>query len=76
MEGNRNAYVILVGKPGGNCPFRRHRRELEANIKMDLKEIGLGGGGLDRNKWLDSCEHDDEPSGSIKFGECLDQLRN
>jgi hypothetical protein len=33
----RNAYKILVGKPGGKKSLRRHRRRKEDNIKMDLR---------------------------------------
>jgi hypothetical protein len=29
-----NAYNILVGKPHGKRPLRRHRRRWEDNIKM------------------------------------------
>jgi hypothetical protein len=52
----RNAYKLLVGKPEGKRPLRRHRRRWVDNIKMDLLEIGWGGVdwiGLaqDRDKW-------------------------
>jgi hypothetical protein len=33
---------ILVGKPEGRRPLGRPRRRLEDNIKMDLREWGLG----------------------------------
>jgi hypothetical protein len=33
----------LVGKPEGKRPPGRPRRRREDNIKMDLREIGLGG---------------------------------
>jgi hypothetical protein len=36
----RNACNILVGKPGRKRPLRRPRRRWEANITMDLREIG------------------------------------
>jgi hypothetical protein len=36
----RNAYKIFVGKPEGKSPLRRPRQRLEANIKMNLKEMG------------------------------------
>jgi hypothetical protein len=36
----RNAFKVLVGKPEGKGPFRRNRRRLEDNIRMDLREIG------------------------------------
>jgi hypothetical protein len=55
----------LVGKPEGKRPLRRLRRRWVDNVEMDLREIGCGG--MD---WInlaqDSCEHGDEPSGSIK----------
>jgi hypothetical protein len=34
----RNAYRILVGKPGGKRPLGRPRRRWEDNIKVDLRE--------------------------------------
>jgi hypothetical protein len=42
------------------------------DIKMDLREIGW-----DAVDWIDmaqegSCEHGYEPSGSIKYWECLE----
>jgi hypothetical protein len=36
MGAKRNAYRILVGKPGGKTP----RRRWVDNFKMDLREIG------------------------------------
>jgi hypothetical protein len=43
MEETRNAYRILVGKPEGRRPLGRPRRRWVDNIKMDLREIDLGG---------------------------------
>jgi hypothetical protein len=43
----RNAYKILVGKPEGKKPLGRPKRRREGNIKMDLREIGIGGCRLD-----------------------------
>jgi hypothetical protein len=43
MEEERNAYRILMGKPEGKKPLGRPNRRWEDNIKMDLREIGLGG---------------------------------
>jgi hypothetical protein len=37
MGEKRNAYRLLVGKPGGKRPLGRERRD---NIKMDLGEVG------------------------------------
>jgi hypothetical protein len=47
MGAVRGAYNILVGRPEGRRPLGRPRRRWEDNIKMDLREIGFGGCGLD-----------------------------
>jgi hypothetical protein len=39
----RGAYRVLVGKPEGRRPLGRPRRRWEDNIKIDLREVGLGG---------------------------------
>jgi hypothetical protein len=39
-----NVFKILVGKPEGKRPLGRPRRRWEDGIRMDLREIGLGGG--------------------------------
>jgi hypothetical protein len=52
MGVERNVYKVLVGKPEGKRLLGRPRRRWEDGIRMDLREIGLGGGvwiGLD---WL------------------------
>jgi hypothetical protein len=46
----------LVGKPEGKRPFGRPRRMWEDGIRMDLREIGLGGVDCirlaqDRDRW-------------------------
>jgi hypothetical protein len=38
----RGAYNILVGRPEGRRPLGRPRHRWENNIKMDLRETGLG----------------------------------
>jgi hypothetical protein len=47
MREGRNVYRFLVGKPEGKRPLERPRRRLEDGIKMDLREISLGGGALE-----------------------------
>jgi hypothetical protein len=37
MGETKNAYKILVGKPGGKKPLGRPRRRWVDNIKMDLR---------------------------------------
>jgi hypothetical protein len=66
MGETRNAYRILVGKREGKRPLGRPRRRWVDNIKIDLREMGWDG--MD---WIElaqgSCEHGDEPSGSLKL---------
>jgi hypothetical protein len=62
----------LVGKPEGKRPLGRPRHRWVDNIKMDLGEIGWDGMdwielAQDRDPVEGSCEHGDEPSGSLKF---------
>jgi hypothetical protein len=72
MGEKRNAYRIFVGKPEG----KRQRCRWMNNIKMVLREIGWG----DKD-WIyparienseGSCEHGNEPSGSIKFWKVIE----
>jgi hypothetical protein len=35
----RNAYRLLMGKPGGKRPLERRTRKWENNIRMGLREI-------------------------------------
>ena len=50
-------YRVLVRKPEGKRPLGRPRRRWEDNIKMDLQEVGCGGGvdwiepPQDRDRW-------------------------
>jgi hypothetical protein len=76
MGEKRGAYRVLVGKPEGMRPLRRHRRRWEDNIKMDLREVGWKG-----MNWIDlaqdrdvagSCKCGNETSGSTKCGEFVE----
>jgi hypothetical protein len=51
----RNACRILVGKPGGKRPLGIPRCMWVDNIKMGLRETGLGGMG-----WIDLTHDRDE----------------
>jgi hypothetical protein len=58
MGEERNVYRVLVGKPEGKGPLGRPWRRWEDGIKMDLREIGWGVGGVewiqlaqDRDRW-------------------------
>jgi hypothetical protein len=56
MGEERKVYKVLVGKPEGKRSFRRPRRRWEDGIRMDLREIGLGGVDWirldqDRDRW-------------------------
>jgi hypothetical protein len=46
MGEGRNVYRVLVGKPAGKRPLERPRHRWEDGIKMDLREIGWGGCGV------------------------------
>jgi len=42
MGERRGAYRVLVEKPEGKIQLGRPRRKLECNIKIGLKEVGMG----------------------------------
>jgi hypothetical protein len=52
-----NACTILIGRPERRIPLGKLRHRLEDNIKMDLQEVGWGGGmswielAQDRDRW-------------------------
>jgi hypothetical protein len=41
----RKVYKVLVGKLEGKRPLGRPKRRWEDGTRMDLREIGFGGGG-------------------------------
>jgi hypothetical protein len=45
----RAAYRALVGKPEGRRPLGIPRRRWEDNIRMDLREVWMGGHGLNQS---------------------------
>jgi hypothetical protein len=56
MGEERKVYKVLVGKPEGKRPLGRPRRRWEDEIRMNLREIGLGGVdwirlAQDRGRW-------------------------
>jgi hypothetical protein len=56
MGDERKVYKVLVGKPEGKRPLGRPRRKWEDGVRMDLREIGLGGVdwirlAQDRDRW-------------------------
>jgi hypothetical protein len=56
MEEERKVYKVLVGKPEGKRPLGRPRRRWEDGIRMDLRQMGLGGVdwiqlAQDRDRW-------------------------
>jgi hypothetical protein len=56
MGEERKVYRVLVGKPEGKRPLERPRRRWEVGIRMDIREIGLGGVdwirlSQDRDRW-------------------------
>jgi hypothetical protein len=76
MGERRGAYRVLVGKPEGWRSLGRPRHRWEDSIKMDIREVGLsgGGGGID---WINLAQDRDRwqalvNTGSIKCGEFLE----
>ena len=56
MVEGRGVHRVLIGKPEGKRPLGRPRRRWEDDIKMDLREVGGGGGdwmelAQDRGRW-------------------------
>jgi hypothetical protein len=47
MGEGRNVYRVLVGKNEGKRPLETPRHRWENGIRMDLREIGSGGCGVD-----------------------------
>jgi hypothetical protein len=43
MGEGRGVYRVLVGRPEDKIPLGRPMRRWEDNIKMDLRETGIGG---------------------------------
>jgi PAS domain-containing protein len=55
MREKNNAYGLLAGKPEGKRPLERPRRRWVDNVKMDLREIGLG-----CMDWIDLAQDRDQ----------------
>jgi hypothetical protein len=56
MGEERKLYKVLVGKPEEKRPLGRPKRRWEDEIRMDLRETGLGGVdwirlSQDRDRW-------------------------
>jgi hypothetical protein len=60
MWEKRNAYRILVGKPGGKIPLGRSRRGWVDIIKMDLREMEWYG-----MHWIDLVQDWDQCLGLV-----------
>jgi hypothetical protein len=57
MGEEREVHRVFVGKPEGKRPLGRLSRRWEENIKMDVQEVGGGGGdwmelARDMDRWL------------------------
>jgi hypothetical protein len=56
MGEERKVYKVLVGKPEGRRPLGRPRHRWEDGVRMELREISLGGVdwirlAQDRDRW-------------------------
>jgi hypothetical protein len=47
MREGRNVYRVLVGKPERKRLLERPKRRWEDRMKMDLRDVGWGGGGVE-----------------------------
>ena len=54
MDASPSVHRVLVGMPEGKRPLGRPRRRWEDNIKMDLQEVGGGGG-----DWMELAQNRD-----------------
>jgi hypothetical protein len=54
MGEERGVHRVLVGKPEGKRPLGRLRRRWEANIKMEVEEVGGG-----RWDWMELAQERD-----------------
>ena len=74
MGERRGVYRVLVGKPKGKRSLGGPRHRWEDNIKMDLQEVGCGGG-VD---WIELAQDKDRCWAlvnvviNLKYGEFLD----
>ena len=53
---SRGAYRVLVWKHERSRPRGKPRRRWEDNIKINLRKVGMGGGGVD---WIDLAQERD-----------------
>jgi hypothetical protein len=69
-------YKVFVGVPEGKRSLGRPRRKWEGYIKIEFKQTGL-----EYVHWIyeaqdsGSCDHGNDPAGSLKCWSFLDQLR-
>jgi hypothetical protein len=74
MGERRGTYRVLMGKHEGERALGRPKHRWEADIKMDLQELGWGA--WTRLIWLRRGAGGKLCLGSIKCREFLDELRN
>ena len=76
MGDRRGVYVGLAWKPEGKRPFGRPKGRWQYNVKMDFQEMRREGNEcIALVQVAGTCECGNEPSGSIKCGEFIDQLK-
>jgi hypothetical protein len=76
--GNEVRWIQVGGKPKGKTPLGRPKRRWKDNIKIAFQEMAWWGKGVNwtdlaqaRDAWR-TCERGNEPSDTIKRGECIE----
>jgi hypothetical protein len=70
-----NVYRIFIVRPQGMISLGRIGYRWEDNIRMDGGR-GVESSGVEQGPVAGSCECSNEPSGTIKDGEFLDQVND
>jgi hypothetical protein len=65
MGEGRDVYRVLVGRPEGKRPLERPRHRWEDNIKLDLREMGIGG-----TKWIQLAQD------RVQWRVCMNTVMN
>jgi hypothetical protein len=71
-QGNNKKYIQNAGKPKRKRPLGRPGHRIKMDLNNRVGGCGLDSSGSGLEPMVGSCEHENEPSGSIKGGKSLD----